>query len=110
MTDFLQTVMDMRGGSIAAECSKRFDEVVAAVIEHGRGGDFTLKLHVTPSKLSMTRVVEVAIDADIKVKKPEEETGTALFFVSKEGALSREDPRQTEMSLFIAGERERTTD
>jgi len=105
-TDFLATVMDMRGGSVAAQCSQRFSDLIAAVIEQGKGGDFVLKLSVKPSKLSMTAgVIEVSVDADIKVRKPEEEPGAAMFFVTKDGRLSKDDPKQVEMGLFYEKER-----
>lgn len=95
--DFVNTLMEMRRGSVAIECSKRFNELMSAILEYGEKGELTLKLSVKPTKFVGTTVAEVEIDTDIKIKKPEEQPGRAAFFVSKDGRLSREDPRQTAM-------------
>lgn len=103
LTDFINTLVEMRGGAVASECNKKFSELIAAVLEVAgqKGGTFTLAIDVKPSKFGMGGVVlEVSLDADMKIKKPELPIGQSLFFVTQEGTLTKDDPKQTEMALF----------
>ena len=97
-TDLLAVLLDMRQGKVAQNCNEKFNEVLAAVIETGGKGELTIKLMIKPSKMGMgAAVVEVELDHDIKLKKPELEIGKSFFFVTQEGALSRDDPDQAAM-------------
>ncbi len=39
------------------------------------------------------------MEADVKTALPRPTVGKALFYATREGRLSRKDPRQTEMQL-----------
>ncbi len=98
MNDILSVLLDMRSGAVAADISKKFDEVVAAVLETGGKGELTVKLFVEPSKMGMGGcVLEVEAKHEVKTKKPELSIGRSVFFITKEGKLTREDPNQAQM-------------
>jgi len=98
MTDLLQVLLDMRNGQVAADCNKKFNEVLTAVLDTGGKGELTLKLSVKPSRMGMGGVVlEVEASHELKTKKPELPIGKATFFVSSDGTLTRDDPSQGTM-------------
>src|ERR1700693_446368 len=92
-TDLLQVLLDMRNGQVAGDCNLKFNEVLKAVLDTGGKGELTIKLFVRPSKMGMGgAVVEVETEHECKLKKPELAVGRSLFFVTKDGDLTREDP------------------
>lgn len=98
MNDILAVLMDMRSGAVASDISSKFDEVVKAVLDTGGKGELTIKLFVKPSKMGMGGcVIEVEAEHECKLKKPELAIGRSVFFVTKDGKLTREDPNQTAM-------------
>lgn len=98
MTDLLRVLLEMRGGQVASDCNQKFNEMLQAVLETGGKGELTIKLFVKPSKLAMGgAVVEVETEHECKSKKPELPVGRSVFFVSTDGALTREDPNQSAM-------------
>lgn len=101
--DLLGILLDMRSGQVAADCNAKFNDVLAAVLETGGKGELTIKLFIEPSKFAMGGcVVEVETFHETKMKKPELKVGKAVFFVSKDGRLTREPPDQA--GLFAAAE------
>lgn len=95
MSDFINTLMEMRGGEVAMDCNRKLHELISAVLEAGKGGELALRVKVAPSKFGMGgAVLEVQVEHDCKVKKPELSLGKSLFFVSQDGTLTRDDPRQ----------------
>ena len=98
MTDLLQVILDMRSGQVAQDCNNKFNDVLSAVLDTGGKGELTIKILVEPSKFGMGRaVLEVQATHECKTKKPELAIGKSLFFVTRDGALTREDPEQTAM-------------
>jgi|ERR1051326_196075 hypothetical protein len=96
--DILQVLLDMRNGAVAADVNEKFEEMIRAVLETGGKGKLTVELSVEPSKKGMGGVVlEVEARHACKLKKPELPIGSAVFFVSKEGKLTRDDPAQEQM-------------
>jgi len=103
MTDVIAVLLAMRSGKVAAHINEKFSDCLRAVLDTGGKGEVTIKLLIRPSKVGMGGVVlEVDMDADTKVKKPELAIGSSVFFVDKEGSLTREDPDQA--GLFAAAE------
>lgn len=83
---------------MASDISAKFDEVLKAVIETGGKGELTIKLRIQPSKMALGgAVVEVETEHETKMKKPELQIGRSVFFVTKEGRLTRDDPAQAAM-------------
>jgi hypothetical protein len=98
LNDVLQVLLDMRGGAVAADINGKFNEMAQAVLETGGKGELTIVLKLEPSKLGMGgAVMEVQATHDCKMKKPELKVGTAFFFVTREGQLTRDDPAQSAM-------------
>lgn len=101
--DLLGILLDMRSGQVAADCNSKFNDVLAAVLETGGKGELTIKLFISPSKFAMGgAVVEVETEHECKTKRPELKVGKAIFFVSRDGKLTREPPDQ--VGLFAASE------
>lgn len=102
-TDVLQFLLDMKNGRVASDVNDKFNEVLDAVIETGGKGELTVKLKVQPSRFATGGVViEVEAVHECKLKKPELAMGKAVFFVTKEGTLTRNDPGQE--SMFSAAD------
>lgn len=98
MTDFLQLLVEMRSGQVAQDVNAKFNEVLAAVLETGGKGELTVKIKFAPSKLGMGgAVLEIETEHECKAKKPELAVGKAVFFVGRDGALTRDDPAQSAM-------------
>lgn len=95
MTDLLNVLLDMRSGQVATDCNLKFNEVLKAVLDTGGKGELTIKLLIKPSKLAMGgAVIEVETEHECKLKKPELAIGKAVFFVTKDGDLTRNNPDQ----------------
>ena len=72
MTDLLQVLLDMRSDAVAADCNKKFNQVLAAVLDTAGKGELTIKLMISPSKMGLGgAVLEVQASHEIKTKKPE---------------------------------------
>ena len=98
MTDLLQFILDMRSGQVAQDCNEKFNEVLTGVLETGAAGELTITLKIEPAKLGMGGcVLEVKASHKLKTKVPELEIGAAMFYVTKDGRLTRDDPAQTAM-------------
>lgn len=98
MTDLLQVLTEMRNGAVIMDCNRKFNELLAAVYETQQKGSLTLKIHVKPAKLAMGGgVLEVETEHDCGINKPELPIGRSLFFVARDGRLTRDDPQQSEM-------------
>ena len=98
MTDFVNLIMEMRGGAVATDLNAKFNEMLTAVLETGGKGELTVKIRAAPSKMGMGGcVLEVETEHECKVKKPELAVGKSFFFVTKDGELTRDDPAQVAM-------------
>jgi hypothetical protein len=105
MTDFVALLMDMRSGQVAADIKQTFNEVLTAVLETAGAGELTVKFKIKPAKLGMGgAVIEVETEHETKLKRPELKVGRAVFFVTREGQLTRDDPAQ--VAMFEAAEPE----
>lgn len=95
MSDFVSILMEMRDGEVALDVNRKFQELLNSVFETGAKGRLTLTIDVKPSKMAMGgAVVEVETEHDCKLKKPELSIGRSLFFVTADGALTRDNPAQ----------------
>lgn len=96
--DFVHLLLEMRNGGVASDCNRKFNEVLAAVLETGAKGEVTLKLKVKPSRFALGgAVIEVETEHECTAKRPELKVGRSLFFVTKDGRLTRDDPSQEDM-------------
>ncbi len=98
--DFLSTVADMRAGAVLMDVNDKFNELMDAVRATSSKGEIQITLKIKPTKLAFGgSVAEVEIEHTVKTKKPELKVGTATFYVSEEGRLTRDTPGQE--ALFV---------
>lgn len=96
--EFLSTLAELKNGRVIHQANDTMQRLLSAVQKHGGKGKLGLELTLSPRIDSDTgRVIEVDIAYSIKVAEPQPNHGTTMFYVDKEGKLTRQDPRQAEM-------------
>lgn len=96
--DFITMLVEMQGGETAMAINAKLAELMTAIKATAGSGKLTVEITIKPSKLGMGGVVQmVESTADVKIKKPELGLGSSIFFLTEEGTLSRQDPRQEQM-------------
>lgn len=93
---FADWLTEQRNGLLHAELSDALNELVAAVNLTGKGGAVVLKVSVKPAAKVSGAVV---VTDDVLLKKPAGDRGDALYFVTKDNNLSRENPAQPRLPL-----------
>lgn len=91
ITDILR---DIRFGNAVAEIDASLGELTDAVIATRKAGTLTIKLEVKPNGEN-----SVTMTDDHAVKLPKPDKGKTMFFVSDEGDLLRDNPRQSRLPL-----------
>lgn len=91
---FIDTLREVEFGHLLDELSDAQKEVVDAVSSTNKAGTITITLSYKPEGSG-----QLTIKADIKKKVPTLARGTSLFFMTPEGNLQREDPRQQKLPL-----------
>lgn len=99
MADFVNTLMEMRQGNTAVDCTNKFSELIAAIMDTGKKGVLTLKLTVSPGRMAHGVVKDVEITHSCVIAKPEFDSGTSIFFTTEDGELVRNDPGQMPLEL-----------
>lgn len=92
---FADVLTSLRRGKTHRELSDAMQELSLAVIETHRAGTITLTIKVSKSKASGM----VEIDDTVKVKLPEPDRSSSMFFVTDDGNLSKDDPRQLSLDV-----------
>jgi hypothetical protein len=92
---FADVLRDMRGGVSHDELSEALAALVRACVETGRGGEVVYTLSIKPTKSAEA----VEISDKIGIKEPRNERGSSLFFVTANGDLSRNNPKQERLDL-----------
>lgn len=87
---FASWIQDVRGGSLHAELSEKLAELASACLEHGKGGTLQLTVALAPNSDGCTLLAHDTV----KLKTPEADRATALFFADEEGNLTRSNPMQ----------------
>lgn len=87
--DFLQ---QQSGGTLHAELSDQLHNLIQAVQETGKGGSILLKVEVKP--IAGTNGKTLTVTDSVAVKAPKVERPKSIFFVTDDGNLTRNDPRQ----------------
>lgn len=96
---FMDFLREHRSGATHDELSDKLQDLVAAVVEEGKGGTLTLSIKISPK--GKHDGLEVA--AEVKLAAPKPVAGTSIFFASPENNLVRQDPRQATMELREVG-------
>lgn len=92
ITDLLR---EHRRGQTLDDLSTALHELVIAVEEQRKAGQLTITIDMRPAGNSDAFAVKI----EHKLKPPKGEPGTAMFFVSPDNNLVRDDPRQATMEL-----------
>jgi hypothetical protein len=92
---FTRFLQEHRNGRAQSELADALNELVEAVVEHGKPGTLTLTLKIKPATKGMGN--SLLVTDEVKVKKPMGERGESLFFADGDSNLSRRDPRQPEI-------------
>lgn len=92
---FEKTILHIRGGMLCHEATEQLAEVVKGVEETGKPGELTIKL--TIKRLGRSGALDISDKVTSKV--PKDQPITTMMFVSPEGNLITEDPRQSKLDL-----------
>lgn len=98
----------LEGGAFHDDVSKAMRQVIQDLSDHGHShggkpvGELTINLKFKLDNNTMD------IIPDFKTKTPKVARGRAVYFVTPEGGLTREDPRQMRMELDEAREKRYT--
>lgn len=91
---FFRLLRVLDEGNLPVDLHTAIGGLVQAVKNTGKGGKLTITIAVKPTKGNSERVL---FDPTLKVTEPKIETSTTLMYVSDDGSLSREDPRQPKL-------------
>jgi len=91
---FADLLREHRAGRTHEDLTEQLQQLVQAVTETGKGGSLSLTIKVAPHGDGAAMVT-----ASVATKLPKQQGGGAIFFVTPENNLERQDPRQTEMPL-----------
>jgi hypothetical protein len=91
---FMDVLREHRAGRTHDDLTEALHALNAAVAETGKGGTVTLVVKVAPHGDGAAMVT-----ATVSSKLPKVQGGGAIFFLTPENNLERQDPRQHEMPL-----------
>lgn len=92
---FMDVLREHRRGLTHDDINDKMREVLAGVEEEGKSGSLTLKFTFSPRAKGEGIDVAVAINAN----PPKPEAATSIFYLTPNGDLQRQDPRQADMDL-----------
>lgn len=98
---FTQFLHEQRRGGLHEDLGTALADVCAAVCEHAKPGEVTLKLRVRPSGDGMVQITDSVV-----CKTPVGEKAPSMFWVDLRGNVVRSNPAQAELPLrpVAAGE------
>lgn len=73
------------------------EETVKAVRDHGKAGNVTLNIKISPATRGDPRMLLIA--PEVRHKAPQPDTVACLMFATSDGSLSRQDPDQRQLDL-----------
>lgn len=91
---FMDVLREHRAGRTHEDLTEALQALNAAVAETGKGGSITLTLKVAPHGDGAAMVT-----ATVSSKLPKVQGGGAIFFLTPENNLERQDPRQADLPL-----------
>jgi len=94
---YLEEVLEkINNGAPIAEITREMERLLCAIKDTGKRGSITIVVDVSPFKGSTDAM---CVTCQVKTKIPEPERGVALFFLTEDFRLVRNDPRQQELPL-----------
>lgn len=91
-----EVLLNINSGAPIAEITREMERLLSAIKDTGKGGSLTLTVSVAPFKGSTDAM---CVTCQVKTKIPEPERGVALFFLTEDNRLVRNDPRQQQLPL-----------
>jgi hypothetical protein len=91
-------VQGLRRGATRAELDEELTNLVNRCRETGKVGELTLKIKVRPEDDQV-----VQLEDHVATKLPEFPRSKSMYFVTGDGVLTRQDPRQEEIPLKRVG-------
>lgn len=95
---FLATLQKHRGGGLLAEASDKLNALVAAVAATGKRGKMTIQLSVVPAQVGEQCAT---FHDDITVKAPKAPAPASMWFMTPDGQLLKENPKQLLMEPVV---------
>ncbi len=92
--DAMTVLSSLNKGRKMHELSVELEKLTAAVRDTGKAGSVTLKLTMEPTN---TEASQVFMTAEINGKLPKKDEQSTLFFTTRQNALVRNNPEQTEI-------------
>ena len=83
-------------GAPIAEITRELERLLSAIRDTGKGGTLTIKVAIAPFKGSSDAL---CLSCQVATKLPEPERGVALFYLTDDNRLVRNDPRQQQLPL-----------
>lgn len=96
MNQFVDVLQQIQYGSLNEELSEKLQKLVQACESTQRLGSISLTLKLKPGRGNSG---QMEITPIVKVQIPEAERGSAILFVTPEGHLQTQDPRQKNLEL-----------
>lgn len=96
---FPKSLYEIDNGATVAEFAAALQKLTASVREVGKSGSLTLTVKVAPASKGATDVVTV--QSQVRAKLPEAERRIAIFYVTDDNQLVRNDPKQELLPLRI---------
>ena len=91
---FTDTLRDLERGQLVEDLTEDMARLVQEVIELGKTGKIQLNLDIAPNGMGACN-----IKASYKITPPKPDRAQTSMFHDAEGNLTREDPRQREMTF-----------
>lgn len=96
---FPKALFELDNGATVAELAAALQKLTASVREIGKAGSLTLTIKVAPASKGATDVVTV--QSQVRAKLPEAERRVAIFYVTDDNQLVRNDPHQETLDLRV---------
>ncbi len=94
---FTEWLLKQGHGKLAAELTDKLDQLVQAVHITGKAGTLTFQVTLKPLEKGNSDVLTAS--DKVALKLPVQDRPASLFFVTAEGHLSQNDPKQMVLDL-----------
>ena len=96
---FTEFLVQHRGGRTHADLTQGMNELLEAVQATGKAGSITLTVKVKPEG---GRLIKVSDEVNVKIPKADRDP--ALFYVTDDNELSRDNPDQPKLPLKMVND------
>lgn len=97
---FTLILSELNEGADANGLTQKFSDLLSGVMNAGKSGKLTITVSVVPATKNKSGGVDkVNVSVDAKVKLPEHVSPADFFYLTEDGQLSRNHPRQQSLEL-----------